>query len=91
MSGHEPGYVLTPLAEADLDGIWDYVAERFGFDVADRVLDSLHDAFRLLAENPGMGHIREDIAPPPCSLIIRPERGSSFRRGRAARHPFCTR
>ena len=54
MSGHEPGYVLTPLAEADLDGIWDYVAERFGFDVADRVLDSLHDAFRLLAENPGM-------------------------------------
>ena len=68
MSGNEPGYVLTPLAEADLDDIWDYVTERFGFDVADRVLDSLHDAFRLLAENPGMGHIREDIAPPPCTF-----------------------
>ena len=68
MSGHEPGYVLTPLAEADLGDVWDYVAERFGFDVADRVLDSIHDAFRLLAENPGMGHIREDIAPPPYSF-----------------------
>ena len=38
------GYVLTPLAEADLDDIWDYVAERFGYDVADDVLESLHRA-----------------------------------------------
>ena len=30
-----PGYVLTPLAEADLDDLWDYVAERFGFGLAD--------------------------------------------------------
>ena len=45
------GYVLTPLAEADLDDIWDYVAERFGFDLADGVLESLHRAFRLLAQN----------------------------------------
>ena len=28
-------YVLTPLAEADLDDIRRYVAERFGFDLAD--------------------------------------------------------
>lgn len=50
------GYVLTPLDEADLDDIWDYVAERFGFDLADGVLESLHRAFRLLAENPEIGH-----------------------------------
>ena len=62
------GYVLTPLAEADLDDIWDYVAERFGYDLADDVLESLHRAFRLLAENPDIGHIREDIAPPPYSF-----------------------
>ena len=62
------GYVLTRLAEADLNRIWDYVAERFGFDVADRVLESLHGAFRLLAENPGIGHTREDIAPTPYSF-----------------------
>ena len=56
-------YVLTPLAEADLYDIWDYVAERFGFDLADGVLESLHHAFRLLAlaESPGIEHIREDI------------------------------
>ena len=61
-------FVLTRLAEADLDQTWDYVAERFGLDVADRVLDSLHDAFRLLAENPDVGHSREDIAAPPYSF-----------------------
>lgn len=33
-------YVLTPLAEADLDTTWDYAAERFGFDIADLVLES---------------------------------------------------
>jgi plasmid stabilization system protein ParE len=61
-------YVLTPLAEADLDDTWDYVAENFGFDVADRVIESLQDAFRLLAENPDLGHSREDIAPLPYSF-----------------------
>ena len=61
-------YLLTPLAEADLDEIWDYAAERFGFDVADRVVESLHNAFRLLAANPGIGHAREDLAPAPYSF-----------------------
>ena len=62
------GYVLTRHAEADLDTTWDRVAERFGFDMADRVLESLQDAFRLLADNPGIGHPREDIAPAPYSF-----------------------
>ena len=62
------GYSLTPLAEGDLDDTWDYVADRFGFDVADGVLDSLHRAFQLLAENPEIGHAREDIAPLPYSV-----------------------
>ncbi len=62
------GYSLTPLAEGDLDDTWDYVADRFGFDVADGVLDSLHRAFQLLAENPEIGHPREDIAPLPYSF-----------------------
>ena len=62
------GYVLTPFAEADLDDIWDYVAERFGFDLADGVLELLHRAFWLLADNVETGYIREDIAPPPHSF-----------------------
>ena len=60
-------YVLTPLAEADLDQTWDYAAERFGFEVADRVLESLHRPFGF-AENPEIGHAREDLAPAPCSF-----------------------
>ena len=28
-------YFLTPLAEGDLDDTWDYVADRFGFDVSE--------------------------------------------------------
>ena len=62
-------YVLTPLAEADLDQTWDYAAERFGLNVADRVLESLHMAFRHLAENPGIGRAREDLAPAPYSSL----------------------
>ena len=72
------GYVFTPLAEADLDDIWDYVAERFGFDLADGVLESLHRAFQLLAENPGIGHTREDIAPPPIRSGPSSHRSSRF-------------
>ena len=62
------GYVLTPLTEADLDDIWDYVAERFGYDLVDEMLESLHPAFRSLAGNPEIGHTGEDIAPPPYSF-----------------------
>lgn len=58
-------YALTRLAESDLDQTWDYVAEHFGVDVADRVLDSFHDAFKLLGQNPDIGHSREDLAPHP--------------------------
>jgi plasmid stabilization system protein ParE len=52
-------YTLTPLAESDLDDVWDYVAAIFKFDVADQVLDSLYRAFKLLAENPDIGLARE--------------------------------
>jgi plasmid stabilization system protein ParE len=58
-------YVLTPLAESDLGDTWDYVAEHFGFDLADRALDALERAFRLLAENPDIGHSREELGALP--------------------------
>ncbi len=61
-------YRLTPLAENDLDETWDYVSESFGFDVADSVLEALHRAFQLLAENPEIGHTKEEIAPRPYSF-----------------------
>jgi plasmid stabilization system protein ParE len=38
-----------------------HVEKHFGPQVADRVLLELHAAFRLLAENPSVGHRREDL------------------------------
>lgn len=56
-----PRFVLTPQARADLVEIWSYIAED-SLEDADRVLDRLHDCFTRLAQMPGMGHHREDLA-----------------------------
>ena len=56
-----PRFVLTPQARADLVDIWSYIAED-SQESADRVLERLHDAFTRLAQMPGMGHRREDLA-----------------------------
>lgn len=52
---------LTPQAESDLFSIWDYVAESSVVN-ADRVRDQIFEAFDRLAEMPGLGHCREDLA-----------------------------
>jgi toxin ParE1/3/4 len=54
-------FVLTPEARADLIEIWSYISED-GIDAPDRALARIDDAFRRLAQTPGMGHYREDLA-----------------------------
>ncbi|MCW5982473.1 MAG: type II toxin-antitoxin system RelE/ParE family toxin [Bryobacteraceae bacterium] len=54
-------FLLTPQARADLLEIWNYIAEDSPED-ADRVLERLYVAFTRLAQTPGMGHHREDLA-----------------------------
>jgi plasmid stabilization system protein ParE len=54
-------FVLTPEARQDLLEIWNYIAED-NIDSADQVLARLYDAFTRLAQAPGMGHHREDLA-----------------------------
>lgn len=54
-------FVLTPEARQDLIDIWNYIAED-SIDKADRVIGRVHDAFVRLAQSPGMGHNREDLA-----------------------------
>lgn len=56
-----PRFVLTPQARADLLEIWNYIAEDSPQN-ADRVLELLYAAFTRLADTPGMGHHREDLA-----------------------------
>ena len=40
---------FSPAAISDLNGIWDYSAERWGLDQADLYIDELRDACRALA------------------------------------------
>ena len=54
-------YVLTPAAEDDIREILDYI-DRDSPSVSDKVRDGLRDAMRLLAEHPGLGHTRADLA-----------------------------
>jgi plasmid stabilization system protein ParE len=54
-------YVLADAARSDLIEIWDYLAEHSGMDVADRILTDLHKTMGKLAEDPLVGHRREDL------------------------------
>jgi plasmid stabilization system protein ParE len=58
------GYVLTPLAKADIFDIWTYVAEN-SESVAGRVEQAIYDACALLAEGPLRGHTRPDLTARP--------------------------
>ena len=58
------GYVLGRNAEQGLDDLWDYIAAD-SIDAADRLAESLFDAFENLARNPGLGDRREDLTPYP--------------------------
>lgn len=54
-------FTLVPEAAQDLDDIWEYIAED-SLDAADRFLDELNQNIGRLADTPGMGHSREDLA-----------------------------
>lgn len=54
-------FVLSPEAAQDLNDIWEYIAED-SLDAADRFLGKLYDQILALAQTPGMGHRREDVA-----------------------------
>jgi plasmid stabilization system protein ParE len=57
-------YILSVDAELDLDEIWEYIA-RDSLDAADRWIARLFDTFQSLAQNPGIGHRREDLTTLP--------------------------
>ena len=56
--------VLSTSAEMDLDEIWEYIALD-NIRAADRWVAKLFEAFEALAQNPGMGHKREDLTAHP--------------------------
>jgi plasmid stabilization system protein ParE len=54
-------FILTPRAEQDLSDIWDYIAND-SIQAADRVLEAMEKAMYRLAKNPGIGHLRQELA-----------------------------
>lgn len=54
-------YVLTAAARADLAEIAEYIRQDSP-EAARRVVHSLQSAIKKLAERPGLGHVREDLA-----------------------------
>ena len=55
-------FVLTPSAARDLDEILEYVLEQSGPNRALDVHDRLHEEFWNVGAQPGIGHVRDELA-----------------------------
>ena len=55
------GYLLSPAARADIGQIWDYTAERWGEDQAERYVLAIRDACQELAEGARQSRSADDI------------------------------
>lgn len=54
-------YQLSNAALADLGAIWDFGAERWGADRANRYATGIHDMCNFIVDNPGLGKKRDGI------------------------------
>ena len=62
MSQPPPGQIrLTPLADADLDEIWDYLSQNLSEDFAESYLLKLELQLELLLSQPMMGRSAEEL------------------------------
>jgi plasmid stabilization system protein ParE len=62
------GYAVHPEAAADLNDIWEFIADH-NVDAADKVIDDIHDALRKLADLPHQGHQRPELASRPLRFL----------------------
>ena len=58
------GFVLHPQALTDLEEIWEYIASD-NLGAADRVLEEIYEAIRLLVSFPQQGYRRSDLTARP--------------------------
>ena len=58
------GHAFHPEAFADVDQLWEYIADH-NIDAADRVVDEIFTALRTLVASPHIGHRRPDLTARP--------------------------
>ena len=54
-------YILSEIADKDLEDIFDYTFDEFGFDQAEKYLLEIEGVFQNLIVNPQLGKKREEI------------------------------
>jgi toxin ParE1/3/4 len=57
------GYVLSPLAQLDLDEIWNYTAARWSHSQAERYLRDICQAIEVVAGDPRRAKACDEIRP----------------------------
>ena len=61
-------FVLTRPAERDLEHIKIFLAQKAGPVIARRVLKDIRGALEFLGNEPGAGHVREDLTSRPLKF-----------------------
>lgn len=54
-------YVLSEIADEDLEDIFDYTTTEFGLEQAEKYLYEIEEVFQNLLINPELGKIRNEI------------------------------
>ena len=54
-------YVLSPRAQADIDQIWEYSADRWDIDQANRYIAQIRRAIEVIASDPRRGRSCDEI------------------------------
>ena len=62
-------FIISTLANRDIESIADYLAENRGFERSDRFIKGMTDRLTQLAQFPNMGRRRDEIFPGIRSLL----------------------
>jgi|AntDeeMinimDraft_4_1070355.scaffolds.fasta_scaffold01947_4 toxin ParE1/3/4 len=54
-------YSLSTVADKDLDDIFEFSEQKFGFDQAFKYLEEIHNLCNVLGENPMIGKFRPEV------------------------------
>jgi toxin ParE1/3/4 len=56
-------YVVSPRAQRDIEGIWDYTAERWNLPQAEIYIRGVWAAIQTIAADPRVGRSADDVRP----------------------------